>query len=71
MDDKGENMKKYNSVEISKLDKDWEYTDDNVEVGSLNEFFNVDFTAYFVKLVNNRYVGVVGVDENTNAFLLM
>ena len=71
MDNKGENMGAYKSIEISQLDGGWEYTDDNIEIGSLNDFFNVDFTAYFVKLIDNRYVGVVGVNENTDTFLLM
>lgn len=69
--DKEENMILYKSVEVSQLSDGWEYSDDNVEVGGLNDFFNVDFDAYFVKIINNRYVGAVGVNADAKTFLLM
>ena len=48
-----------------------EHTIDTLEISCLNEFFEVDFESFFIKLDDNRYVGVIGVDKDNNTFRVL
>jgi hypothetical protein len=47
------------------------YTQDNIEVGCINDFFNVNFESFFVRLDNSKYVEVVGIDKDNNSYRVL
>jgi len=48
----------------------FDYTDNPLEIGYLNIFFNCNFVGYFFELVENAYVTLFGIDEENNPFLV-
>jgi len=47
-----------------------DYTDNPLEVGDLNIFFNCNFVGYFFELVEGAYITLFGIDEENNPFIV-
>ena len=56
-------MRMFNSVPSSTTNNMIRVTD-VLEVDNLNEFFEANFSEYYVKLENNKYKSVIGVRKN-------